>query len=315
MSAVPAPSPTVSVVIPCYNAARYLESALASVQAQTFTDFELIVVNDGSTDNSLALLNAIAAREPRLRIISRPNTGIVGALNDGLAAARGEFIARMDADDLCFPDRFAKQVAYLCAHPDCVCVGTSVIFMDAHSRPVKHVPRQTAHEQIEAALLSGDGGALIHPSVMMRLAAVVAVGGYRLPAQHVEDIDLFLRLARAGRLANLPESLLRYRVHPQSINFTKNEGRYEKLEYVLRQANEARGLPFHRPARPDPAKAWSSIVDIHREWAATALEFGSRRVAVQHAWRACRIEPFNGRSWRALRYALTAPIRQSAAHS
>src|SRR4051794_39230969 len=98
-------NPVISVVMPVYNASRYLHSAVDSVLRQTFSDFELIAVDDGSTDNSKALLEQIAANEPRLRIVSRPNTGIVGALNDGLGVARGELIARMDADDIALPER------------------------------------------------------------------------------------------------------------------------------------------------------------------------------------------------------------------
>jgi glycosyltransferase involved in cell wall biosynthesis len=307
-------APEISVVVPCYNAARYLESAIASLQTQTFSDFEIIAVDDGSKDNTKAILETLAARDARLRIISRPNTGIVGALNDGIAAARGEFIARMDADDLCLPTRFENQIAFLRAHPDCVALGTSVIFMDADSYSVKRVPRETSSEKIEAALLAGDGGALIHPTVTLRKSAVDQVGRYRKEAQYVEDVDLFLRLARIGKLANLPSYGLRYRVHPQSINFTKNAGRFQLLQRVLGEAHAARNQPF-TPKIPtaEPEKSWSSIVDIHREWAATSLEFGSRRVAVSHALRACRIEPFARSSWRALRYALNGPLPSAPA--
>src|SRR5437868_1739700 len=106
-------TPLVSVVMPLYNAAVYLPAALDSILAQTLRDFELIVVDDGSRDRSPAILRRYQSRDPRLRVISRPNTGIVGALNDGLAVSRGEFIARMDADDISLPERFEKQVTYL----------------------------------------------------------------------------------------------------------------------------------------------------------------------------------------------------------
>src|SRR5258706_14041022 len=117
-------SPAVSVVMPVYNGERYLASAIDSILAQTFTDFELIAVDDGSTDSSLPMLKRYAERDPRVRVISRPNTGIVGALSDAIAAARAPLIARMDADDLSLPLRFERQVAYLSGHPQCVLVGT-----------------------------------------------------------------------------------------------------------------------------------------------------------------------------------------------
>ncbi len=303
-----AATPAVSVVIPCYNAARYLESALASVQAQTFTDFEIIVVNDGSTDHSLALLEKIAAREPRLRILSRPNTGIVGALNDGLAAARGEFIARMDADDLCLPERFAKQVAYLRAHPDCVCVGSYFNYIDDRSARVKWNPRETDHEKIVANLLAGDGGSLIHPAIMMRRDAVARAGGYRVEAQWVEDLDLYLRLAQIGRLTNLPEFLLDYRYHSQSVNFTRNEGRHQRKLWVMEQAYAARGLPFNRSDWPSPPISTQVTAEDARRFAVDSLRFPGLSTPWRYAWRALRLAPTSRESWRIASYVLKVTL-------
>jgi len=301
-------APLISVVLPVYNAAAYLQTALDSITAQTLTEFEIIAVNDGSTDGSRDLLLRHAARDPRLQIISRPNTGIVGALNDGLAAARGEFIARMDADDEAAPTRFARQVDRLRAEPGLVALGSAVTFMDAAGRSVQSCPRPLDHAAIEQALLAGDGGALIHPAVMFRAAAVRAVGGYRGATQYLEDLDLYLRLARIGTLANLTEPLLRYRVHPGSINFTKQAGRHAVKLRVLREAYAARGLPFFPERFPDDVTAHGDPARHAREWAATALGYGSRRVAVGHGWRAIRLRPRDAASWRALHYALTAPV-------
>src|SRR5262245_4670824 len=115
--------PLVSVVMPVYNAAAYVAQAVESIRAQTLGDFEFIIVNDGSTDRSPRLLEGFAARDSRIKLISRPNTGIVGALNDGVAAARGELIARMDADDVSLPTRLEKQVTFMRSHPQVVALG------------------------------------------------------------------------------------------------------------------------------------------------------------------------------------------------
>ena len=302
-------TPTVSVLLPVFNARRHLRLALESLLAQTFRDFEIVAVDDGSTDDSRAILEGYARSDPRIRVLSRANTGIVGALNDAVAAARGEFLARMDADDWCAPRRLEKQIAFLQADTGCLCVGSAVIFMDAESDPLKLVPRETAHEAIEAALLAGDGGALIHPAVTMRAAAVKRAGAYRPETQYLEDIDLFLRLARLGRLANLPDPFLCYRVHAGSINFRKNEGRFRLLQRILAEAHAARGFPFAGARKPAPTAAPGMLADLHLEWAATALHFGKRRVAVRHALAACRAGPLAIASWRALRYALCAPMR------
>src|ERR1051326_2264165 len=128
--------PFVSVLVPVYNAARYLDVAISSVLRQTFSDFELIAVDDGSKDDSKKILEHFSANDARIRVISRPNTGIVGALNDGLAVARGEFIARMDADDVALPGRFQAQLDYLRGHPDCIAVGTAVQIIDARGAVV-----------------------------------------------------------------------------------------------------------------------------------------------------------------------------------
>src|ERR1700761_204383 len=124
-------APLVSVLMPVFNAQRYVAAAVNSILDQTLGDFELIIVDDGSTDQSTAILRRLAGRDGRIRLISRPNTGYVVALNEALDAARGEFLARMDADDVSLPQRFEKQVQFLQENPDFVLVGTHVTTMDA----------------------------------------------------------------------------------------------------------------------------------------------------------------------------------------
>jgi len=299
--------PLVSVVLPVFNAAPWLGIALDSLTAQTFSNHEIIAVDDGSTDDTPRILRRHAACDSRLRVITRPNTGIVGALNDGLTAARGWFIARMDADDEAAPDRLSRQLERFTAEPDLVALGSTVVFMDSAGRSVQSCPRPEKHYEIERALLAGDGGALIHPSVMFRADAVWLAGGYRRSAQYLEDLDLYLRLARIGTLANLAEPLLRYRVHSASINFTRNAGCHAVKLDVLREAYAVRGLSFD--PEQFPAETVHGDAAHHaREWAASSLAYGSRRVAIGHGCRAVRLQPRSAASWRALRYAITAPI-------
>ena len=152
-------APAVSVVMPVYNAARHLREAVQSVLRQTFRDFELVAVDDGSTDESPAVLREYAARDPRVRVVSRPNTGIVGALNDGLDAARGPLVARMDADDVCLPRRFERQAAFLRDNPACLVVGTRVRYTEPNGRPICDGPVRVTHEEIDAHQLSRWNGA------------------------------------------------------------------------------------------------------------------------------------------------------------
>jgi hypothetical protein len=217
----------------------------------------------------------------------------------------------MDADDEAAPDRFARQLDRFRSDPGLVALGSAVTFMDAAGRSVQPCPRPLLHGEIERSLLTGDGGALIHPAVMFRAGAVQAVGGYRVfqrDAQYFEDLDLYLRLARAGTLANLAEPLLRYRVHTGSINFTRHAGRRAVKLALMTEAYAARGLPFDPEQIPDTADTHGDPARHAREWAASSLAFGSRRVAVGHGWRAVCLRPRDSASWRALRFALTAPV-------
>ena len=123
-------SPSVSICMPVYNTKRYVAEAVESILAQTFGDFEFIIIDDGSTDGSRAILERYAKQDDRIRLISRPNTGIVGARNEALGLARGELIAVMDSDDVALPERFEVQVAYLREHPECVVVGSRALIID-----------------------------------------------------------------------------------------------------------------------------------------------------------------------------------------
>ena len=164
--------------MPVYNCEGYLAEAVRSVLSQTLRDFEFLIVDDGSTDHSLPVLRDFAAKDARIRLVSRPNTGITPALNEMIGLARGRYLARMDADDISMPDRFAKQVEYLEAHPECVIVGSRVMLMDPYGSPVAETGHKLTHEEIEHQLLTESGWAMVHPSVMMRRDAVNQVGGY-----------------------------------------------------------------------------------------------------------------------------------------
>lgn len=211
-------TPMVSVLMPVYNGAADLRRALDTVLGQTFRDFEVIAINDGSKDESAALLDSVD--DPRVRVIHQDNMGLAATLNRGLAMAHGQLIARQDQDDLSHPDRFAKQVAYLRAHPDCILLGTAAEIW------VGDKPTERSHDHpTEHSLLAFDllfNNPFVHSSVMMRRDAVLGIGGYTTDKsrQPPEDYELWSRLARQGRVANLPERLLVYREVPQSMSRT-----------------------------------------------------------------------------------------------
>ena len=194
--------PVVSVVMPVYNTERYVAHAVQSVLTQTFEDFEFIILDDGSVDRSMHIIQEVAENDDRIRFFPLEHQGYVSLLRRGLKHCRGEFIARMDSDDISTPDRFEKQVAFLRANPEVVAVGSRVILIDPYGSQFEKPGHKTEHEEIEQELLNGIGWAIVHPSAMMRRDAMVKVGGYREDLAVSEDLDLFLRLAEVGKLRN-----------------------------------------------------------------------------------------------------------------
>ena len=298
-----ATSPTVSVVMPVYNAARYLAEAVESILAQTFGDFEFVIVDDGSTDRSPATLDDYAARDARIRIVRRANTGIVGALNDALAESKAPLIARMDADDVSLPERLEKQVAYMRDHDECIALGSRVVGIDPYGCVLFQSEHKLAHDEIDRELLNGVGWAIVHPVAMLRRDAVERVGGYRREWQWVEDLDLFLRLAEIGKLANLPDHLLRYRQHTESINRTRSAEQARLADACVREAYRRRGqevpagwkfVPKPKPSKPQQLQTWA--------W--RAMKSGNVPVARKHAVALWKTAPLSIESWRTLLCAM-----------
>ena len=199
------PDLEISVVMSVYNGAEFLAEAVESILEQTFTNFEFIIINDGSSDRSAEILADFVKKDGRIRLINQDNTGLTKSLNTGLNYAQGQYIARMDADDIALPDRFAQQADYLDAHPECVAVGSKVLFVDPFGLPLWKSKHELPHGEIDAQLLTGNGSAISHPAVMIRSDALKAVGGYREHLDTAQDLDLFLRLAEYGQVANLDQ--------------------------------------------------------------------------------------------------------------
>jgi glycosyltransferase involved in cell wall biosynthesis len=303
IGAVPATAaPAVSVLMAVYNAARYLDEAVESIRNQTFTDFEFVIINDGSTDGSEAILRHHADADPRIRLISRPNAGITRTRIELLSAARAEFVAVMDSDDVSVPTRLAKQVEYLRGHPECVAAGCKVLMIDPDGLPLRDWSLETTHDQIDRAYLERRGSAIVHPSVMMRRSAVLAVGGYDARFQTCEDQDLFLRLAEHGKLANIPEVLFKYRQHLASTCHAKVQQLWKDAEAVLAEAYTRRGLGS--PGNAMPSVFEDKPVDYHRRWAWWALKAGNIATARKHAWAALRLSPMASASWRLMYCAI-----------
>lgn len=217
-------SPRVTVLMAVHNGEQFLPEALDSVLAQSFDDFELLVVDDGSIDRSAAIVQAL--RDPRVRLISQPSSGLAAALNLGLEHARGEYIARHDDDDVSLPNRLERQVEYLDRHPDVALIGSNYTIIDEVGTALAATRVFTHPDDVALALvLSNQFG---HGSVMMRRSVVMSVGGYDCSADYVEDYDLWTRLSHVAQVANLAEDLYRWRRSDEGISLANQEAQVEQ---------------------------------------------------------------------------------------
>ena len=211
-------TPALTVAMSVYNNAPFLAPAIESILGQSFTNFEFLIVNDGSSDESGAIIDGYAARDPRVRPIHQKNAGLVVSLNRLIEEARAPLIARMDGDDISLSERFARQIAFLDANPDHGVVGTWTVNIDEQGNlaPSVGLDHPTDHEGFLDAL---NGKPLLcHPSAMMRTELVRAAGGYRGQYAHCEDYDLWLRLSEMTKLCSLPERLLQYRYSEAQVS-------------------------------------------------------------------------------------------------
>jgi glycosyltransferase involved in cell wall biosynthesis len=221
-------NPQVSVLLPCFNAARHLAPCLASLARQTLADLEVVAVDDGSRDDTAARLAQTG--DPRVRVHRQPHAGIASALATAARLARAPLLARMDADDIAHPERLARQAEFLLRHPEVDVVGSRVAMLPRGSLPryESWVNGLLTHEQILADLFVESP--LPHPSVMMRRESFERAGGYRASSAWPEDYDLWMRLALGGaRFAKLPEVLLFWRDRPERASRTDPRYALEKF--------------------------------------------------------------------------------------
>jgi len=206
--------PRISVLMPVWNGAAFLAAAVDSVLAQTFTDFELLVIDDGSTDRTPEILGAYA--DPRLRVLRLEHAGIVVALNHGLAQARAEWVARLDADDLSEPQRLERQWQAVSRQPKAVLCHSAVTFFGSETNPAS--PARLPRSRSFMALQLCRRCPITHSTVLFKKTAALTAGSYRREERHAEDFSLWGRLLEQGEFIALPEKLVRLRLHSQSVS-------------------------------------------------------------------------------------------------
>jgi glycosyltransferase involved in cell wall biosynthesis len=209
----------VTITLPVYNGMPFVKDAVESVLRQTYTDFRFLIIDDGSSDDSAEYLKSL--KDPRLRVIVRENRGLGITLNQLFSESETEYVARMDSDDVCDPDRIKNVMAFLESNSDVVMVGCDQAFL-VGTKTMKAAPRPTDHESIRRLLLIKRPG-ILHPTIVVRRESWERVGGYRLSGAG-EDLDFCLRLCDVGRVANIPAILYYYRLHARSLS---NSRRHE----------------------------------------------------------------------------------------
>jgi len=294
----------VSVLLPVYNAADYLTKAIDSILNQTFTDFEFIIINDGSTDGSLKILEDYARQDARIRLVNRENKGLIKTLNEGLRLATGKYIARMDQDDISLPPRFERQVEYLRGHVECVAVGVLSQFIDFEGDLISPMGSLILHEEIDSAHMKGKGGAMVHPSVMIRRDAMIAVGGYSEKYPNAEDLDFWLRLAEYGKLANITERLFLYRQHLESIGYLQRLSQIDSAKKAVVDACFRRGIVIDQSLLCDVDEKIPSVSDVYIKWGWWALKGGNTLTARKYAKKAMLSSPFKCEAWKLLACSL-----------
>ncbi|MBD2260572.1 glycosyltransferase [Pseudanabaena sp. FACHB-2040] len=228
--------PTVSVLMPVYNGSDYLQESIDSILNQTYSDFEFVIIDDCSTDNTWEILNFNAQRDHRIKLLQNPeNLGLIKTLNKGIKAAQGKYIARQDADDISLPERLEREVEVLDRQPDCILVSSNIQVIKGSNKKIIEIMRKACKPELLPWYLlfyNRIGG---HSQVMYRQDVVVAMGGYSEVRPHVEDYELWCRFSRTGKMmVIIPEIFLTYRRHGQSISAKKSKeqesNRYKQVK-------------------------------------------------------------------------------------
>ena len=256
--------PKISVIMPAYNAEKYIAEAIDSILAQTFGDFEFIILNDCSGDRTEEII--LSYKDPRIVYLkNEKNLGVAETLNKGLAIAGGEYIARMDADDISLPERFARQVAYLDSHSAVAVLGTNLQCFNEDG-VIRTGWSVSEPRQMKVDMLFSCG--LAHPSVMMRTSVIRDLGGYDPEYNGMEDYELWCRVLESCEITTLPDILLRYRIHGGQVTQNPSPRHRERMRRLKCRQLEKLGLkaeaaePFFQfceEGRPNTADAIKAL--------------------------------------------------------
>jgi len=288
----------VSVVMSCYNAEKYLREAIDSILNQTFRNFEFVIINDGSTDNSNEII--CSYQDPRIKLLHHENRGLQASLNRGINSSKGEYIARMDADDISEPSRLEEQNRYLDKNPECVLVGTSGFIIDIDGQVLGRLQKPSDQDAIHKELQSGSSP-FIHGSVMFRKEVASCCGLYNEQMVEVEDWDLWRRMINLGKMTNIAINLYQYRLSPEAITTITRKNQKRKntiLRKVVLTGAIQREDELQLRLLKKNLSSRRKLALYHLRVGKTLIEANWDPVpARRHIWRALRCDPFNIIAW------------------
>jgi glycosyltransferase involved in cell wall biosynthesis len=292
--------------MPVYNAEKYLSEAIASILNQTFTNFEFLIGDDGSSDRSFEIINEFAVQDSRIHVFQNPENYGGGKTRNLLSqAAIGTYIAAMDADDIALPDRLDTQLQFMETHPDVVCLGGAHYLIDEDGRLLTLLSLPEDDVEIQRLALAGHGS-ICHPCAFMRRSVFQNLGGYDEAMISAQDLDLWLRLGEQGSLANLAQPILKYRLQANSVSQKRGTEQRQNARIACERAWERRGIEGHFEAdyawRPtaDP----DSRLKFMLQYGWWAFNSRQRWTAALYGWRSLKVAPFRKEGWQLLLSAM-----------
>lgn len=296
----------VSVLMAVFNTAEYLQKALESISNQSYTEFEFIALDDGSTDGSTEILMRFAEKEPRFKLITRENRGLIVTRNELLHAANSNFIAWMDSDDISLPNRLELQINRFDNDLDLVCLGGVAQCVDPDGYALNFENYPLAHEDILIA--QKGGGAMRFPATMMRRDIAISVGGFREPFKIGEDLDLLIRMSEVGKMANLSDTIYVYRQHLKNVCATLGPQWSAYRDQILALANERQEMGSDKIQRgeiisiPTYEVTNQNRLEAHTymRWSISAFTNENRRLALKYISLSIFSRTLNVQAWKHL---------------
>ncbi len=302
--AVGSDRPVISVCMPVYNGSAFVRETIESVLAQSYKNFEFLVMDDGSTDASAELVRSYADQDSRVTLFQGPNRGVSRSRNLLLAEAQGEFIAVIDSDDVALPNRLKDQLDFMQQNPDINWLGGAFELIDERGRYLTTMSLAADNASIQNLLLKGSPS-LLHSAALIRKDVMEQLGGYResfsTAGSDASDLDLWLRMTEIGAVANLPQTIVKYRIHSKSISARSRQKQLDHADRAVREAWERRGLgvPAFKatgcPYRPLGNRASRHEFMLKYGW--WAFNSRQRGTAAYYGMRAAVEMPFALESW------------------